>query len=372
MQQDLRQTNVQRATEYFRREIIRGNYAPMAKLPSVVSGAELVGVHRLTIAEAYKRLADDGLVEIKRSVGAFVKSQLRKAEYAFFAGAPQVQHSHTESLNLALSERVYKHGQDLRVHVVQRGPTMLPRFLETVQTMADGGHLSGAFMINLVPEWVLKAESILAARGIPVVHFSNSMVAKYSISSDNQKAIRGGTRWLAKTGCAKIVRLSYSIGVHPAMDEAFVATCEALEIAHDSINRPMMSGSTAADFELLGKELGEKIVRLASPPDGVLITDDWLGRGVLSAFVRAGVDVPGRMKICTFARKGDSYPSVFDLPVACLVSDAAVSADAGCDMMSAFSRGENPAEPHVRVPLELQLPESDMEPCLADELATGA
>ena len=373
MQQDSKETDVQRATEYFRREIICGSFAPKTKLPSVVAGAELVGVHRLTIAEAYKRLADEGLVEIKRSVGAFVKSQVRKAEYAFFTGTPQRQHTFMEALCLALSSRLAGEGPPLRSHLVERDEMLLPRFLETVHDMARSGRLSGAFMVNLTPEWVLKAESILSNYAIPMIHFSSRKVAKQSILTDLPKGVRRGTQWLAECGCRNLVNISiHSVDPYTADREAFVATCEALGIAYRELALPFRPGRSSADFELFGKEAGEKLVHLPSLPDGLLITDDVIGRGVLSAIVRLGLDVPDALQVCTLARKGDSYPSVFGLPVARLEVDCAVLAEAACDMMRALCNGEARADSHVRIPINLALPESDMEPSFAEELATSS
>ena len=70
--------------------IIDGRYAEGALLPSVRAFAAEQGANPLTVARAYQRFQDEGLVRVRRGVGMFVcegaAGRLRDAERArFFA-----------------------------------------------------------------------------------------------------------------------------------------------------------------------------------------------------------------------------------------------------------------------------------------------
>ncbi|MCX7781006.1 MAG: FadR family transcriptional regulator, partial [Negativicutes bacterium] len=62
----------QKVIQQLREAISRGDYKPGDKLPSENELAEAFGVSRTSIREAIKVLAGQGLIEVKRGIGAFV------------------------------------------------------------------------------------------------------------------------------------------------------------------------------------------------------------------------------------------------------------------------------------------------------------
>jgi GntR family transcriptional regulator len=56
-----------------RAELVSGNFKPGEKLPTVRSLAIKLGVHHNTVAEAYRQLASEGWLELKRHHGATVR-----------------------------------------------------------------------------------------------------------------------------------------------------------------------------------------------------------------------------------------------------------------------------------------------------------
>jgi len=55
-----------------RAELVSGKFSPGAKLPTVRTLAIHLGVHHNTVAEAYRQLANEGWLELKRHHGAIV------------------------------------------------------------------------------------------------------------------------------------------------------------------------------------------------------------------------------------------------------------------------------------------------------------
>ena len=60
-----------------RHAIAQGNVAPGGDLPSVRQLAGDLGVHWNTVARAYRRLADEGLLTVRRGRGAVTRDQPR-------------------------------------------------------------------------------------------------------------------------------------------------------------------------------------------------------------------------------------------------------------------------------------------------------
>jgi GntR family transcriptional regulator len=62
-----------------RAELVAGLFGPGDRLPTVRALAIDLGVHHNTVAEAYRRLADEGWLELKRHRGATVRERRRSA-----------------------------------------------------------------------------------------------------------------------------------------------------------------------------------------------------------------------------------------------------------------------------------------------------
>ena len=60
-----------------RTELVSGQFAPGEKLPTVRTLAINLGVHHNTVAEAYRQLANEGWLELKRHRGAIVRDRDR-------------------------------------------------------------------------------------------------------------------------------------------------------------------------------------------------------------------------------------------------------------------------------------------------------
>jgi GntR family transcriptional regulator len=60
-----------------RTELVSGKFSPGAKLPTVRTLAINLGVHHNTVAEAYRQLANEGWLELKRHRGAIVRERDR-------------------------------------------------------------------------------------------------------------------------------------------------------------------------------------------------------------------------------------------------------------------------------------------------------
>jgi GntR family transcriptional regulator len=60
-----------------RAELVSGQFSPGARLPTVRTLAIDLGIHHNTVAEAYRQLASEGWLELKRHRGAIVLERQR-------------------------------------------------------------------------------------------------------------------------------------------------------------------------------------------------------------------------------------------------------------------------------------------------------
>jgi GntR family transcriptional regulator len=58
-----------------RAELVSGRFSPGTKLPTVRALAIDLGVHHNTVAEAYRQLANEGWLELRRHRGAMVRER---------------------------------------------------------------------------------------------------------------------------------------------------------------------------------------------------------------------------------------------------------------------------------------------------------
>ena len=60
-----------------RAELVSGRFSPGATLPTVRTLAIDLGIHHNTVAQAYRQLANEGWLELKRHRGAIVRDRHR-------------------------------------------------------------------------------------------------------------------------------------------------------------------------------------------------------------------------------------------------------------------------------------------------------
>ncbi|HRU06175.1 MAG TPA: GntR family transcriptional regulator [Candidatus Brocadiia bacterium] len=338
-------------------KILEGGYAPGQKLPSTRAVARELGVHHLTVAEAYRRLGRRGLVVIKDRVGAFVRERTSKAGSVIITGAPMIEGSSFARITSRILTRLAVDGIPGDLKLVVREPGQLPILLQWIKDQAERGALRGAWLGNMNPEWVKAAHALLAEHAIPDVHISPRRILPRSVEMDMAGGVRQGTRYLAGLGCEHIALIAHSLETFPDWEEAFRASCEALGVRGRIESLPFNADLHYTTMERFGHEAIKTLLKARPRPGGVLITDDFLGRGVLPELLSRGARVARDLHVCTHSRKGDSFPGVFPLPVARLEVDVTLIADAAYDMLAAVASGQRVEQPHARVALRLVTPE---------------
>lgn len=343
-------TDISRVIERFRSDILANRVLPGDKLPSTREAAKMLDVHHLTVTEAYRRLAADGLVLLRNRVGAFVAEAPMGGEVLVCMGQWESSDSHPAAISGAIGQHGAIRGAVITFMVVQNAEELL---LPAFKARLSRGLLRGVWMGSIPPHLARGAVELLSRYSVPVVHLSQHRVSPFTVSHDAPKAIRMGTRHLIEQGCTRIALLGFGMDRFPEREEAFFATCEALDASGEVLAMPYKDLAGLAAFERHGSQAAEALFARSDPPDGLMLADDGIGRGALTALLRLQIRVPEDVRICTHARVGSSYPGIFGMPVARLLQDEEEQADAACRMMESLMAGEEIPEPHLRLPPRL-------------------
>jgi DNA-binding LacI/PurR family transcriptional regulator len=350
-----------RVQRHYAARILSGECAPGERLPSVRAVAKELGVHYLTVAHAYRQLQADGLIVLKNRLGAFVKDGKKTGEFLIVTGAPSVRGTYIAALTDGILSRFRSHNIAASVRFVGHDDAHLPILLQTLRGLIQERALRGVWLMSVEPSWVLAVQDLLVEFAIPLIHLSPRRTARFSVLLDYAGAIRNGARHLVEEGCRSLAMLLFGFEPFAENAEAFRATCEALRVAYRIEMMPFKSDGALPTFEHFGREAVERLMQGAERPDGLLIMDDFIGRGALATLSRLGIGIPRDLRVCTFARKGDSFPSVFGVPVARLEADDDAVAAAACEMMEQIIRKEPISVPHLRLPV--QLIKAERVPC---------
>jgi GntR family transcriptional regulator len=94
----------QQITDALRAELVVGRFPPGSKLAPVRALAVDLGVHHNTVAEAYRQLADEGWLELRRYHGAVVRE--RRSPRAAAGAAERFAQPLRELIAKALSDGI--------------------------------------------------------------------------------------------------------------------------------------------------------------------------------------------------------------------------------------------------------------------------
>ena len=232
-------------------------------------------------------------------------------------------------------------------------------FIHWLDEACAGEGLSGLWISGLHEAEISEVCEHLQG-DIPVIDVSPGEfpLVPYSVGDDMQSAVRRGTRYLIEQGCRRLAMICVAARAHQVAvrQEAFMATCAALDTECEIIEMPPVESGAAIRFEAHGQRSVAELMRRAKKPDGLVCTDDFIGRGVLAGLLRLGIRVPDEVRVCTHARRGECFPEVFGLPVVCLETDDSECATVAWRMMEQLLSGAVVSEPHVWLPVNVILP----------------
>jgi LacI family transcriptional regulator len=200
---------------------------------------------------------------------------------------------------------------------------------------------------------------VLLERGIPVVTIDRRLATAPvdSVTVNNHQAAREATQHLISQGCRRI-----GIIAGPAQITTGASRLAGHRAALRAAGRDAGQSLTAyGDFRTDGGyAAAKKLLRLAAPPDGLLISNDLMTIGALQAIAEAGLSIPGDIAVVGFDNA--SWATAFRPPLTVVTQPTYEIGQVAADLLLRRVNGENFPPRHVVLRAQLVERESSRRP----------
>ncbi len=303
--------------------IASGRLKPGERLPPTAVLAVELGVDLRSVQRALASLAARGYLDRRPRVGTFVRAEQGEPTIGLLTGwnFALERNAWPRLMSRLLGEELARRGY--RLHVFD------DLFAATVNdTTVYGAAMErlGASFEEINPAGFIELQfhlsrlsALYSAWNRPSVHLGR---VEYGgdVALDQQAFISASVRHLAGLGRRKVlwVRKRGLLENFPGEDETFWKACKRgnflkaeLREVYVRTQHPELEAETAALMASLIQEW--KAARRTQWPDAIMVSDDVMMRGVVTALLKAGVRVPDDLVLLTMTTEG--FDLHYGLPV---------------------------------------------------------
>lgn len=341
------------------------------KMPTVNELCASLEVSRATLDHALAELERGGVLKRHHGSGIYVAPGLDEATLAVLIGNDPLRQSMSPSYRLQIEaiERVLA-DRDGRVDVyvdaaAARSPSVARR------------HLANDIRAGMVQGVVLLGSSgpeqfdWLTRQGVPFVGLGGGRRG-WRVTTDKARLIDQALRALVERGCQRIgmvrhmegrllrergdaggERFKRALAEHGLRFEPAYSRQWVREV--DEWRRPL-----AATFEELGYQAGCDLASVAPAdrPDGLVVLDDMMARGLMVGLTRSGVELGRDVAIASFAMRDSSALLGFEDRIDRIEFEADDLARATCAMLQTLIDGQRPRTNRTYIPPARLIPRS--------------
>jgi DNA-binding LacI/PurR family transcriptional regulator len=292
---------------------VRRGLRPGDRLPPETALAKRFDVSTLTIREAVGCLVQKNLVVRRRGSGTYVTDPRESQHVAVLVNLDiQAQESAGFWLPLAqsLQQMIEACGYRTRLYAghVEDNSERKP---DEITCAAFAEDLEKQLLLGVVVlgnRMPLAQEKRIAKLGLP--HVGSRRGPEYNVYNDYPKMVLAALRRLAADGRKRVGTLLWGVSHEVASTlyaEAGLPCDDALLVPTD---HPALPGAGYGAVKRL-------LATCVPPPDGLLITDEFLLPGASMALLAAGIRVPDELALVVYANEGASVFS--PLPLTAMV-----------------------------------------------------
>lgn len=357
-------------------EALARQLGPATKLPTALALRDTLQVSLTTLDRALTEVEQRGLIYRVRGIGIFtvphpiqIKSVCLVCEPSFFHGA-----AHSPFWDILVERarrRAADHNEEFSCHfalpVNGAGQTEYVPLHSSLAEEVRQKRVQGVLGVGLnvwTAEW-------FESRGVPFVAYAGP--GQRRVKTDHEQLVRLGVRTLKEQGCLRIgfwqpvapFRATSSPALTTSEAKAFEEEINACGLPFDAAlvrtNRHLVAQSemrTEETHQEQGYRTALEVFRASrqhkrSLPDGILITDDMMTYGALTALRKMGL-VPGRdVRIATHSNRGSKVLFGYEDELTRLEIDPGAIVQAMFSQLEGLMAGEVP-EADV-VPIKAQI-----------------
>lgn len=347
-----------------RLEALIGRMDATTKLPTAAQLCQSLGISTATLNKVLKELERDGWIERRHGVGIFIAHRHEKAgrrvlllcDPSFFASS---NHSpFWEMLLEGLRERAAVDGDAFEYHFAR--PDELSGLDESLIARLNEGRVDGVLGIGLNE----KIACFLEER-VPYVTFAGW--SNHMVGIDWKVATRLAVQALSEKGCRRIgAWLSLPVGrpyelrtVHMRERVAFRGALHRSDLPFDaSLWRNCSDLVAQRNSAFSSQEQGYALAHAIwhekeGKPDGVLIFDDMMARGALTALTALGVRPGEDVQVATLSNRNSDVLLGYEKCVIRVEAAPSELVDLMFDQLNALMQGQK--VPRVSVNIKPKL-----------------
>ncbi len=301
-----------------------GQLAPGTRLPT---SNEMVRTWRVNLAalqKAMDRLSADGLIERKPGRGTFVRSLTDKAVIGLLVGPHLMAESahYFRALVATIQKEVGERNWRCLLYdqLTYEDEEAVAESKRRVMHDIDHHRFKGLIFVGCSP---VVRKDFLQRSDLPGVIYGYSP-SECTVSLDNYRAVYESASWLARQGCRRVVyyrtlspwSLSTARDREGLLDAAREhGLVEPIDAIHQL--RPSQV-SRSVSPEKIGYEEMRRLMagwdRSHTWPDGLIVSDDIMMKGIAYALVERGIRVPQQLRVVCFGAEGIDH--LYAVPVA--------------------------------------------------------
>lgn len=308
---------------------------PGAKLPGVRELCEILDVSTATLDRAMKEAELRGAIVCEHGRGIFATATVNKRKIAFILGA-NVSLSHPSDFWMLLFDAALHHaatlGYELRFYINENDPHVQALTHGDLLRDLKNHRLDGILLASPRSsddiKWTQKWK-------LPTVVTSSNKAAKHRVGTDRKAAIQKAVKQLATLGCKRVGLLGVN---KPEESDFYIETLAACGLDYNRAHHWEYSWfAPLVPHKDNWEKFAYNLVKMTfpkDPPDGLFVTDDVMGRGVLMALLRLGIHPRRDIHLMISANKGSSVLLPYEDDLILVENDPSAMAAAALDKLA--------------------------------------
>ncbi|HEX8464652.1 MAG TPA: GntR family transcriptional regulator [Abditibacterium sp.] len=336
---------------------------PGAKLPTMQQLSVELGISVMTLNRALSELEAQGVIVRRQGSGTYVNEKLGLKTVGLVYDRELIGASASPFGELLLREagrRAHEHGEKFSVYLSEPSPSGLPVHDDLSEDVSDR-KVSGMLMMSSQ----LPAIKWLVKQKLPLVSLSYLPLTPFRVRIWHAQTAYLGALELARRGAKRIgLWLPAGVGIGPAkgaasfeeldffrraLDESGLGFDAKLVYNLENLSDALKNGPSNQEQGLDAANAVFSPQNRANWPDGLVILDDMMTRGALTAMSLLGV-VPARdVQIATHTNKGSQALFGYDKSLVFLEFDPSQVAEAMFEMLETLMGGQTPENSVVSI-----------------------